>query len=107
MYYITICVNARLCLFGDVINEELQLNDAGKMVDQIWREIPDHYPDIDIDEHMVMPNQLHGIIILDDTLVGAPPCGRPDMNAGTGNLFICMDYHEGEMLKDKIHRGPL
>ena len=85
MYYITLCVNARLCLFGDVVNEEMQLNDAGKMVDQIWREIPDHYPGTDIDEHTVMPNHLHGIIILNDTLVGAPPCGRPEMNAEIGN----------------------
>jgi len=86
MYYVTLCVSVRLCLFGEVVNEEMCLNDSGKMVNQTWGEIPDHYPGTDIDEHMVMPNHLHGIIILDDTLVGAPPCGRPEMNAEKGNL---------------------
>ena len=77
MYYITLCVNHRLCLFGDVINGEMRLNDAGLMVDKAWKDIHENYPGVDTDEHVVMTNHLHGIIILNHNAVGAPPCGRP------------------------------
>lgn len=84
IYYVTLCVNSRLCLFGDVINGEMKLNDAGKMVDEIYREIPEYYPGVDTDEHSVMPNYFHGIIILNDDNVGAPHRGRPLMKAENG-----------------------
>jgi len=69
-----------LCLFGDIEDGEMKLNDAGKIVDRIWQEIPKYYPNVEIGEHIVMPNHLHGIIILNNDNVGAPPCGRPLMN---------------------------
>ena len=84
MYYITLCVNKRLCLFGDIEDGEMKLNDAGKIVDRIWQEIPKYYPFVEIDEHTLMPNHLHGIIILNNENVGAPPCGRPLMNPDNG-----------------------
>lgn len=69
-----------LCLFGDVVDGEMHLNDAGKIVDEVWREIPRYYPGVDTDEHSVMPNHLHSIIILNNEDVGASPCGRPMMD---------------------------
>ena len=86
MYYITLCVNIRLCLFGDIINNEMRLNDAGKMVNTKWQEIPKNYPNVNIDEYLIMPNHLHGIIVLTNENVGAPPCGRPLENPG--NMLI-------------------
>ena len=80
MYYITLCVNKRLCLFGDIEDGEMKLNDAGKIVDRIWQEIPEYYHCVEIGEYIVMHNHLHGIIILNNDNVGAPPCGRPLMN---------------------------
>ena len=58
------------------------LNDAGIMVDRIWCEIPENYEGVGIDEHQVMPNHFHGIIILNNHNdgVGAIPRGRPDDN---------------------------
>ena len=72
-YFVTICIKNRLCLFGDVVGGQMGLNDAGKMVQTTWCEIPDHYPGIDMDTFVVMPNHIHGIIII----VGATPCGCP------------------------------
>jgi REP-associated tyrosine transposase len=43
-YFVTICVQNRQCLFGDITNEELRLNDAGKMIQTVWDEIPEYYP---------------------------------------------------------------
>ena len=62
----------------------MKLNDAGKMVNEIWKEIPQYYQYIEIGEHIVMPNHLHGIIILNTDNVRAPPCGRPLKNPENG-----------------------
>ncbi len=78
-YFITICTQDRTGLFGDVENGEMRLNEAGRMVQSVWDEMPSHYPGVDIDEFVVMPNHIHGIVVLVVGMdVGAPPRGRPD-----------------------------
>lgn len=62
LYFITICVQNRACLFGEIINGEMILNDAGKIANQCWLEIPNHFPDTILHEHIIMPNHIHGII---------------------------------------------
>ena len=80
-YFITLCTERRVCLFGDVVGGEMQLNPVGRMVETVWNELPYFYPGIAIDGFVVMPNHIHGII-----WVGAAPCGRPDSaNAGQSN----------------------
>lgn len=64
MYFVTICTQDRLRLFGDIADGEMKLNDAGRMVRAIWDEIPAHYYGIEIDQFTVMPNHIHGIIKL-------------------------------------------
>lgn len=63
-YFVTIVAQDRECLFGDIVNGEMQSNDAGQMINQIWQELPNHYPGVDIDLFVVMPNHFHGIIVL-------------------------------------------
>jgi len=72
-YFVTICTQDRACLFGGIINGAMAANDAGCMIEIVWNEIPDHYPGIDIDAFQIMPNHMHGIII-----VGAGPRACPD-----------------------------
>jgi len=60
-YFVTICTQARLCLFGDVVDAEMRLNAAGRMVDRQWRDLPHRFPFVELDEYVVMPNHLHGI----------------------------------------------
>ncbi len=73
-YFVTVCAQGRQCLFGDVINGKMQLNDAGRMVMQWWHEIENKYPDIICDEFICMPNHAHFIVIN----VGADLCVCPD-----------------------------
>ena len=73
MYFVTICTQGRLRLFGDIVDGVMTLNDAGRMVRATWDEIPAHYSGIEIDHFTVMPNHIHGII----KLVGAGPCACP------------------------------
>ncbi len=63
-YFVTIVVQDRISLFGEVVDAEMHLNDAGEMVARIWSEIPEFYPGVGIDSFVVMPNHLHGIIVL-------------------------------------------
>jgi REP element-mobilizing transposase RayT len=77
LFYITICVNQQLCLFGDVVDKKLQINDAGKMIAHSFIEITKHYHGFDIDTYIVMPNHFHGILIINKQPVGAPPRGHP------------------------------
>ncbi|MCS7352380.1 transposase [Thermoflexus sp.] len=63
-YFVTIVTQGRLCLFGDIWNGEVLLNEAGKMVEKAWSELPTHYPGVCVDAFVVMPNHVHGIIIL-------------------------------------------
>jgi REP element-mobilizing transposase RayT len=59
-------------LFGDVVNGEMKWNDAGKIADECWMDIPKHFPNSVLHQHIVMPNHIHGIIELSDIVpVGA------------------------------------
>ena len=61
-YFVTICVQHRLCLLGDVADETIRLNDAGTMVDRWWQELLGPFPMVELDEYVVMPNHIHGIL---------------------------------------------
>jgi len=79
-YFVTLCVQDRRCLFGDVTDGVVGLSDAGHMVDDVWTEMPMFYRGVDIDGFVVMPNHIHGII----TLVGAGPCACPETGRPQG-----------------------
>ena len=73
-YFITICSQNRECLFGEIAEGEMHLSAAGNLIQTVWNQIPAYYPGIDIAEFVVMPNHIHGIIII----VGAGPRACPD-----------------------------
>jgi len=62
LYYITICVKDRKCFFGNIENGKMKLNALGTVADKYWMEIPNHFPQFRLHEHIVMPNHVHGII---------------------------------------------
>ncbi len=61
-YYVTLCTHDRQMLFGNVVDGTMSLNDAGRAAESFWNEIPGHFPHAELDEHIVMPNHVHGII---------------------------------------------
>lgn len=107
-YFVTVCVNNRKSVFGDVLDGKIILNDAGKMAYRVWGEIPQFYNGIDIDHFQIMPNHMHGIIIM----VGAGPCARPDNEKINYCNIQSNDYHKGQpqgvaptlSLSDIVHR---
>ena len=80
-YFVTICVQYRQCLFGEIIDGTMQLNSAGILVKKAWLELPRHYPHVVLDQFTIMPNHFHGIVTLTDadTVVAGL---KPDVRAG-------------------------
>jgi REP element-mobilizing transposase RayT len=87
-YFVTICTQGRACLFGEVVDGEMRLNDAGRMVVAEWERLPALFPNVVLDAFVVMPNHIHGIVILtdpaDDATDGATAIGATIGGATTG-----------------------
>ena len=65
-YFVTICTFQRQHLFGEINNGETQLNVTGQIVSAIWQKIPQHFPNVELDEFILMPDHLHGIIVISE-----------------------------------------
>ncbi len=61
-YFVTICVQNKECLLGDIKQGLMNLNPASKMVRKIWLQLPQRFANIDLDEFVIMPNHFHGLI---------------------------------------------
>jgi putative transposase len=69
-YYITICAQNRRCLFGEIANGRMLLNQYGKIADQCWQAIPQHVTNTLLGEYIIMPNHIHGTIIITEPSLG-------------------------------------
>ncbi|MCL2777409.1 MAG: hypothetical protein FWD73_05345 [Polyangiaceae bacterium] len=103
-YLVTICAHQRACLFGEIVDGEMRLNDAGRMIAEVWNGLSAHYAGVATDDFVVMPNHLHGIVVLsvesghnagqaqgpaptaNNVIVGAAPRGRPV--GARDNVFV-------------------
>ena len=63
-YYITICSHNRKQYFGDVVNGKMQLSNIGVLADVFWHEIKNHSKNTELGEFIVMPNHVHGILLI-------------------------------------------
>jgi REP element-mobilizing transposase RayT len=64
MYFVTVCTHARECIFGSIIKEKMILNDEGKIVEEVWKNLSVHSPRIEADCYVVMPNHFYGVIAI-------------------------------------------
>lgn len=64
-YFITICTQNREHFFGEIRNGKMELSPLGVIADILWHEIPNHAPYVELGDFVVMPNHIHGILILD------------------------------------------
>ena len=91
-YFATICTHNRQCLFGRIADGQMALNNAGLTAVQCWQAIPDHFPHVQLDAFVVMPNHVHGILFIVDTAAGAKNVGAKNFsplqpaNAGAENV---------------------
>jgi len=77
-YFVTVCTLNRVEMFGDVVDNEMVLNGYGRIVGECWRWLSAQYPYVRLDEWVVMPNHLHGVLILGETGVqtSSEPAGK-------------------------------
>jgi putative transposase len=86
-YFVTICAAQRLCLFGDVVEGRTQLSAIGLVVAASWQDLPHHTPALMLDAWVIMPNHLHGIVVLPGTVAtpttrSSPPHGPKPQSLG-------------------------
>ena len=98
-YFVTICTQDRECIFSEIADGQIILNDAAKMVDEKWRELKIRFPHIELDEYVIMPNHLHGIITVgagsscpDETMETACSDGRENRAPTLGQIVAYFKY---------------
>ena len=80
-YYVTICTEHFIKYFGEIKSGKMQLSKIGRIVEQCWYEIPRHFYNVILGEMVIMPNHMHGIIIIDNPR--GVPCRGVACNAPT------------------------
>ena len=83
-YFVTLCVKDRCEYFGYIKNNTMILNKYGKIVEKFWNDIPKYYKNVVVEEFVVMPNHIHGII----HIVGTGQCKD---KVGTGHCPVPTD----------------
>ena len=78
-YFITICTKDHKEYFSQIFENKVKLNEIGEIASKCWKEIPVHFPNTEIDSHIIMPNHIHGIVIINR---------RSMLRLYTGNRFI-------------------
>jgi len=88
-YFITICTGNREHFFGEIASEndenEMQFNEIGKLAHEFWAEIPKHFPFVELGNYQIMPNHIHGILIIDKNNVVEDVVEASQCNVSTEN----------------------
>lgn len=63
-YFVTICVDQRAHVFGRVVDGKMQFTPLGQSAEDCWNEIPQHFPFVELGAHQVMPNHVHGVVMI-------------------------------------------
>ncbi len=92
-YFITICTKDRKHFLGNIEKEKIILSQTGLIAAKYWKEIPAHFPNTELDEFIIMPNHIHGIILINDNVPVETPNLGVSMTATT------------TMMNLKIHLG--
>lgn len=105
-YFMTSCTKNRICLFGDIIDGEMHLNKLGEIVHQAWIDMPSHYPYVQLDAFVIMPNHFHAVVVLTEG------CFDKNNESETSNHKNKIGKPVGAGLKpaptsDSIHRHGL
>lgn len=90
-YFITINTKNRERLFGEIQDGIMNLSDVGQLANTFWLEIPDHFPGVLMDAHIVMPNHVHGILVIDKMDHDKDMVRTPNLGVPTGGTIITTD----------------
>lgn len=97
-YYITICTYNREEIFGIIEQNNMILNECGAIAKRLWLKITNHFPNIELDEYIVMPNHIHGIIIINNP-VGTGHALYSNKNTKNNNLSVIIGSYKSAAAK--------
>ncbi|MBI4773839.1 MAG: transposase [Deltaproteobacteria bacterium] len=86
VYFVTICAWNRECLFGDAVDGKMILNDFGQKVAESWEWLATRHGYVKLDEYTIMPNHLHGIIVITDVVEGGSRTAPTEKHKPIGRL---------------------
>ena len=102
-YFVTLCVQNRKCLFGEIINGEMQLHKRGQIIQKYWMQINKRFPHVKLDHFIVMPNHFHGIIIINDHVTCRGEVTSP--LSSLGNIIAWFKYQSTKHINN-IRQTP-
>jgi len=85
-YFVTICTKDRKHYFGEITNNEMRLSEIGKIAQKYWLEIPNHFLFVILNEYKIMPNHIHGILIINKMVSVVPIVETPKLGVSTDNI---------------------
>jgi REP element-mobilizing transposase RayT len=85
MYFITLVIQHRICNLGEIVNQQMQLSDFGKIVDAEWKKSFEIRNELFCNEYIIMPNHLHAIVVLEKPISDLDDCLDVDTH-GSGYL---------------------
>ena len=97
LYFITICCQDRRCRFGKVVNGEMILSDFGKIAYNEWAALQERFPNFDLDVFQIMPNHMHGIIVITHNMARTDGPNIPHIPVREP-LAVCQNIQNGEIL---------
>lgn len=101
-YFVTVCIKDKRNLFGRIENDAMNLNNFGHIVENVWKQLSSHYSNCRLDQSIIMPNHMHGIIEINNVGAGSP---GPLMKGGEtpllriGSLSDIMGYFKYQSTK--------
>ncbi len=88
-YYVTLCTDRKYPWFGEIVDGVMFASVAGSIVQSIWNNLPSHFPFLELDAFVLMPNHLHGILAISDDLhLSASPANSPASSQFSIIIFI-------------------
>ncbi len=81
--FVTICTRGGECFLGNVVDGDMHLSPIGEIARQYWAEIPHHFRNVELDSFVIMPNHVHGIVIIKEH--AAEDCRDVACNVSTAN----------------------
>jgi putative transposase len=94
-YFITLVTYQRDCLFGNIVQGKMQLSAMGQVAEEHWRLIPEHFPQLELGAYVIMPNHVHGIIIING-------CSNASAFERTGTTVSCPDVSCPDRAREKF-----
>jgi len=104
-YFVSVCTRERVEWFGVIENGEMKLNEHGNIAAECWYNLPNHYTHIKLDVFTIMPNHIHGIIVIENASVGEGFKPSPTGNHGLSEIVRGFKTFSSRRINEIIGRG--